>query len=66
MLTETEQRLVDAALAVVARLPEDGSYLNTVASAVMDVHGDVYTGANVGHFTGGPCAELVALGTAHP
>ncbi|WP_020013134.1 ASCH domain-containing protein [Promicromonospora sukumoe] len=63
-LTATEQRLIDAALEVVSRLPEDGSYLNTVASAVMDVHGDIYTGANVGHFTGGPCAELVALGTA--
>lgn len=64
LLTAAEQRLIDAALEVVARLPEDGAYLHTVASAVMDVHGDVHTGANVGHFTGGPCAELVALGTA--
>ncbi|MFD7307537.1 cytidine deaminase family protein [Promicromonospora sp. NPDC059942] len=64
LLTAAERRLIDAALEVVARLPEDGAYLHTVASAVMDVHGDVHTGANVGHFTGGPCAELVALGTA--
>ncbi len=30
----------------------------------MDVHGDIHIGANVAHFTGGPCAELVALGVA--
>lgn len=64
MLTPLERRLVDAADDVVSRLPADGTYLNTVGSAVMDVRGDVYAGANVGHFTGGPCAELVALGVA--
>jgi len=30
----------------------------------MDVHGNVYTGINAHHFTGGPCAELVVLGAA--
>lgn len=64
MLTAPEQRLLDAALDTVSHLPADGTYLNTVASAVMDIHGDIYTGANVAHFTGGPCAELVALGVA--
>ncbi|WP_454855212.1 ASCH domain-containing protein [Promicromonospora soli] len=64
MLTAPEQRLLGAALDTASRLPADGTYLNTVASAVMDVHGDIYTGVNVGHFTGGPCAELVALGVA--
>ena len=64
MLIALEQRLVDAATDVVSRLPGDDTYLHTVGSAVLDVHGDVYTGANVGHFTGGPCAELVALGMA--
>jgi len=64
MLNAPEQRLLDAALDTASRLPADGTYLNTVASAVMDVHGDIYTGVNVGHFTGGPCAELVALGVA--
>lgn len=64
MLYPPEQRLVEAASDVVSRLPADGTYLNTVASAVMDIHGDIYTGANVFHFTGGPCAELVALGVA--
>jgi cytidine deaminase len=64
MLTTPEQRVLDAALDIAARLPADGTYLNTVASVVMDVHGDIYTGVNVAHFTGGPCAELVALGVA--
>lgn len=63
-LDSTEQRLVDTATDVARRLPVDGTYLNTVASAVVDVHGVVSTGVNVGHFTGGPCAELVALGVA--
>jgi len=30
----------------------------------MDVNGDIHTGVNVFHFTGGPCAELVAIGAA--
>lgn len=30
----------------------------------MDTAGDIHTGVNVYHFTGGPCAELVALGVA--
>jgi cytidine deaminase len=64
MLIAPERRLLDAALDTASRLPADGTYLNTVASAVMDIHGDIYTGVNVGHFTGGPCAELVALGVA--
>jgi cytidine deaminase len=64
MLIATEQRVLDAALKTASRLPADGTYVNTVASAVMDVHGDIYTGANVHHFTGGPCAELVTLGVA--
>ncbi|MEU4387509.1 ASCH domain-containing protein [Promicromonospora sp. NPDC023805] len=64
MLIAPEQRLLDAALDTASRLPVDGTYLNTVASAVMDVHGDIYTGVNVYHFTGGPCAELVTLGVA--
>ncbi len=35
---------------------------HTVAAAAMDVDGRIYTGVNVHHFTGGPCAELVVLG----
>jgi cytidine deaminase len=38
--------------------------LHTVAAAVADTSGRIWTGVNVLHFTGGPCAELVALGSA--
>jgi len=34
------------------------------ASAAMDINGGMHTGVNVFHFTGGPCAELVAIGAA--
>jgi cytidine deaminase len=35
-----------------------------MGAAVRDVDGKIYGGINVYHFTGGPCAELVALGHA--
>jgi len=63
MLVPPEQRILDAATKLVARLP-DGDALHTVAAAAMDVQGNIYTGVNVYHFTGGPCAEVVALGAA--
>ncbi len=41
---------------------EDG--VHTMGAAVLDQDGRTFTGINLYHFTGGPCAELVALGTA--
>ena len=41
---------------------EDG--VHTMGAAVRSVNGQVFTGVNLYHFTGGPCAELVALGAA--
>jgi cytidine deaminase len=41
---------------------EDGAH--TVGAAVRDAEGRTFVGVNLYHFTGGPCAELVALGTA--
>jgi len=58
------QAVWDAVSHAAARLTPDVQELHTVAAAVMDVNGNVYTGVNVHHFTGGPCAELVALGAA--
>src|SRR5699024_11401305 len=37
---------------------------HTVASAAMDTTDRIHTGVNVNHFTGGSCAEIVAIGTA--
>ncbi|MFE3996441.1 hypothetical protein ACFXPW_32865 [Streptomyces goshikiensis] len=38
--------------------------VNTVGAAVRDAQGRMFGGINLHHFTGGPCAELVALGHA--
>ncbi|SCF29744.1 cytidine deaminase family protein [Micromonospora mirobrigensis] len=61
-MKETDRALVQAATAV-AKL-RCRSENHTVAAAVRTVDGRVFTGVNVYHFTGGPCAELVALGAA--
>jgi cytidine deaminase len=61
-LYPNEQRVLDAASALADRL--DGDPVHTVAAAAMDTFGRIYTGVNVAHFTGGPCAELVVLGAA--
>ena len=62
VLTENEQRLVEAAENLVRSLPDGNDH--TVSPAAMNAAGQIFTGVNVVHFTGGPCAELVALGTA--
>jgi cytidine deaminase len=61
-LYPNEQRVLDAANALVAQLGNNP--LHSVAAAAMDTLGHIYTGVNVAHFTGGPCAELVVLGAA--
>lgn len=62
VLKNNELRLVAAADAIVRALPDSDTH--SVASAVMDTQGNVHTGVNVFHFTGGPCAELVAIAAA--
>lgn len=61
-LFDSELRVIDAALTMAANFGDDPNH--TVAAAVMDTQGRIHTGANVSHFTGGPCAELVAIGAA--
>ncbi|MDN5894887.1 MAG: cytidine deaminase [Nocardioides sp.] len=66
-LTESELELVEEARHAIddntdAGPDEDG--VHTVGAAVMATSGKLYTGVNLYHFTGGPCAELVALGAA--
>lgn len=59
---EVEQKVIDAAEALARTLGDNENH--TVAAAVMDVDGRIHEAVNVYHFTGGPCAELVALGVA--
>ncbi|MGZ4483238.1 MAG: ASCH domain-containing protein [Nocardioidaceae bacterium] len=62
-LENNEWQLVEAAELVVRSL-RDGGDTHTVAAAAMSTTGAVFTGVNVHHFTGGPCAEMVAIGAA--
>jgi cytidine deaminase len=66
-LTEDEHALVDLARRTIdattdAGPGEDGAH--TMGAAVLSDDGRVFAGVNLYHFTGGPCAELVALGAA--
>lgn len=57
-----EAALVQAARSVL-RAHGDGD-VHTVAAAVLDEDDRIHVGLNLYHFTGGPCAELVALAVA--
>lgn len=66
-LDAADLELVEAAREVIDRTTdaapgEDG--VHTMGAAVRTADGRVFTGVNLYHFTGGPCAELVALATA--
>ena len=61
-MRDTDRALVQAATAV-AKL-RCRSENHTVAAAARTTDGRVFTGVNVYHFTGGPCAEVVAVGAA--
>lgn len=43
---------------------DGGHGVHTMGAAVRGADGRMYGGINLYHFTGGPCAELVALGHA--
>ncbi|MDT6985428.1 cytidine deaminase family protein [Streptomyces lusitanus] len=59
---DVDQELVDAATEV-ARTRCRGDQ-HTMAAAARAADGRIVTGVNAYHFTGGPCAELVVVGTA--
>jgi cytidine deaminase len=66
-LDEDELKLVDLARRTIdehtdAGPGEDG--IHTVGAAVMAADYRMFAGVNLYHFTGGPCAELVALAAA--
>ncbi|MEV4707859.1 ASCH domain-containing protein [Actinoplanes sp. NPDC049316] len=61
-LPAAEIALVEAARSAL-RDSGDGD-IHTVAAAILDENGRIHVGLNLYHFTGGPCAELVALAVA--
>ncbi|MDN5769163.1 MAG: cytidine deaminase [Humibacillus sp.] len=66
-LTPDEEVLVDLAARTIDSTTDAGPGehgVHTMAAAVRTADGSTFIGVNLYHFTGGPCAELVALGAA--
>jgi cytidine deaminase len=61
-LDPSDRELIEVASALIERHSDD--FIHTVAAAIRDSDGSIHTGLNLYHFTGGPCAELVALANA--
>ena len=61
-LTDADLALIAHAKGIVDR-NGDGQ-LSTMGAAVRNARGEIFGAINIYHFTGGPCAELVALGVA--
>lgn len=61
-LDPSDRDLIEAASALVERRSDNR--IHTVAAALRDCEGTIHTGLNLYHFSGGPCAELVALANA--
>jgi cytidine deaminase len=63
-LTPEDLELIEFASQVVDANTDGENGVHTMGAAVRAADGKIYGGINVYHFTGGPCAELVALGHA--
>jgi cytidine deaminase len=63
-LTPDDLELVEFARQIVDANTDGEGGVHTMGAAVRGVDGKMYGGINLYHFTGGPCAELVALGHA--
>ncbi|KAG8158283.1 hypothetical protein KVR01_012044 [Diaporthe batatas] len=58
-------KLVAAAHAAIAKVDKTNQTTHQVGAAALSADGrTIFTGINVSHFNGGPCAELVTLGAA--
>jgi cytidine deaminase len=63
-LTAEDLELIEFARRIVDANTDGDGGVHTMGAAVRGVDGRMYGGINLYHFTGGPCAELVALGHA--
>ncbi|RYP88058.1 cytidine deaminase [Nocardioides guangzhouensis] len=63
-LTSDDLELVELARRTVDENSDGDTGVHTMGAAVRAVDGRTFAGINLHHFTGGPCAELVALGHA--
>lgn len=63
-LTRDDEELIEFARSIVDANTDGDDGIHTMGAAVRGADGKIYGGINLYHFTGGPCAELVALGHA--
>lgn len=63
-LTRDDLELIEFARSVIDAKTDGEDGVHTMGAAVRGADGKMYGGVNLFHFTGGPCAELVALGHA--
>jgi cytidine deaminase len=63
-LTADDQELIEFARQIVDANTDGEFGVHTMGAAVRAADGEMYGGINLYHYTGGPCAELVALGHA--
>ncbi len=63
-LTAEDIELIEYARSIVDANTDGEDGVHTMGAAVRGGDGRMYGGINLYHFTGGPCAELVALGHA--
>jgi len=63
-LTDQDHELIELARRTVDENTDGPDGVYTMGAAVRAVDGRMFAGINLYHFTGGPCAELVALGRA--
>jgi cytidine deaminase len=63
-LTLDDLELIELARQIVDASTDSEYGVYTMGAAVRGADGTMYGGINLYHFTGGPCAELVALGHA--
>jgi hypothetical protein len=63
-LSAEDLELIEFARAIVDANTDGEFGVHTMGAAVRGADGTMYGGINLYHFTGGPCAELVALGHA--
>jgi cytidine deaminase len=62
VLDADDQELIAIATELISRRGDGVDH--TVAAAARDATGTIHTGVNLHHFTGGPCAEVVAIAVA--
>jgi cytidine deaminase len=63
-LTDEDHELIELARRTVDENTDGPDGIYTMGAAVRAADGRMFAGINLYHFTGGPCAELVALGRA--